>query len=117
MCQPDPRRLAEDFGARMAKLNKDASSGATLRAFQTFHAESLRPGEISGELKEIIAIAIAVATHCEGCIAWHVADAIRAGVRREQILEAVGVAIMMGGGPALYYATKVHEALEAYVAE
>jgi len=39
-----------------------------------------------------------------------VRDALQAGASREEITETVGVAVMMGGGPAVVYGA---EALEA----
>ena len=57
-----------------------------------------------------MALAIAIAIRCEGCIAYHVHDAIAAGATREEIAETIGVAVMMGGGPAAVYGA---EALEA----
>ena len=47
-----------------------------------------------------MALAIAICTHCEGCIAYHVHDALDAGATHDQVTETIGVAVMMGGGPA-----------------
>jgi alkylhydroperoxidase/carboxymuconolactone decarboxylase family protein YurZ len=44
-------------------------------------------------------------------------DALHAGVSREEIMETLGVAVMMGGGPAMMYATEAVEALNQFVAE
>lgn len=61
--------------------------------------------------KEMIALAIGVATRCVDCIGYHVQGAIKAGASREDVAETIGVAVMMGGGPAYMYGVK---ALEAY---
>lgn len=64
--------------------------------------------------KELIALAIAVATRCDDCIAFHTQAALRAGATEEEIMETLGVTIQMGGGPSLMYATHVVEAMEQF---
>jgi alkylhydroperoxidase/carboxymuconolactone decarboxylase family protein YurZ len=48
---------------------------------------------------------------CGGCIAFHVHGALKAGATRQEVLETIGVALMMGGGPASVYAAEAYEAL------
>jgi AhpD family alkylhydroperoxidase len=64
--------------------------------------------------KELIAVAISVAVQCEGCIAYHVHDALQAGATRQEVVESLGVAIMMGGGPAVMYACEALAALDQF---
>ncbi len=63
-------------------------------------------GALSVQTKELMALVIAVATRCDGCIASHARGAIRAGATAEQVAEALGVAVQMQGGPGLTYAAK-----------
>lgn len=67
-------------------------------------------GRFSSAQKELIATAIAVATGCEDCILYHVDGARRHGAEEADLLEALEVAVEMGGGPALMYAGKALEA-------
>ena len=50
----------------------------------------------------------------KSCIAFHVHDALAAGATRAEILETLGVAVMMGGGPAAMYACDAFAALEQF---
>ena len=61
--------------------------------------------------RDIIALAIGVASHCDACIGFHVKALIRLGVSREQLMETLAVCTYMGGGPSLMYAA---EAVRAY---
>lgn len=61
--------------------------------------------------KELIALAISIAVHCDGCIAYHVHDALAAGASRQEVAETIGVAVMMGGGPAVIYGAQALEAV------
>lgn len=70
-------------------------------------------GSFSPAQKEVMAIAIAVATGCEDCILYHVDAARRHGADLPSLIEALEVAAEMGGGPAVMYAGKALEAFEA----
>jgi AhpD family alkylhydroperoxidase len=76
----------------------------TMQAFQSLMRSATDDGALSKRMKELIALAIAVHAHCEGCIVFHVNAALTQGASREEVSEALGVAIEMGGGPAAVYA-------------
>jgi AhpD family alkylhydroperoxidase len=88
----------------------------TMAAFSTLHEAAANPGALDFKTKELIALAIAVSLRCDGCIAFHTHDALEAGATCDEIMEAMGVAVMMGGGPSVIYATHVVEALEQFEA-
>lgn len=85
-----------------------------MSGFARLHRKSVEDGVLTGKSKELIALAISVAIRCEGCISYHVHDAIQAGATRPEIIEAIGVAIMMGGAPAAVYATYAMDAVEQF---
>jgi len=78
---------------------------------KTLAIASITEGALDAKTKELMALAIAVAVRCDGCIAFHVHDAVDAGATADEIAEAIGVAILMGGGPAAVYGA---DALRAY---
>ena len=86
----------------------------TMAAFGKLHQASVSDGALSGKTKELIALGIAITVRCEGCIAFHVRDAITAGATPEEIAETVGVAVLMGGGPSVVYGCEAIEALEQF---
>jgi len=69
------------------------------------------PGALDTRTKELIALAISVATRCDGCIAYHARNSVRAGATRQEIAEVLAVTLQMGGGPSMVYAA---DALRAY---
>jgi AhpD family alkylhydroperoxidase len=83
-------------------------------AFSRLHEAISKPGALDTKTKELIALAIGVALRCDGCIAFHTHDALETGASEQEILDALGVAIMMGGGPSVIYATHVVKALEDF---
>ena len=70
-----------------------------------------KPGALDKKTKELIALAIGVATRCDGCIGFHTEALVKLGASRSEVEETLGMAIYMGGGPALMYAA---DAIGAY---
>lgn len=65
-----------------------------------------KDGALTGKTKELMAVSIAIATKCDGCILFHLNKAIKLGANREEVLDTIAVAIEMGGGPASVYGSK-----------
>ena len=70
-----------------------------MRGYAELSRAAMAPGELSSATKELLALVIAVTRECDGCIVSHSRSAVRAGVTRQAVAEAMGVAIMMNGGP------------------
>ena len=83
------------------------------KAFGGMHHALMQPGALSKREKELIAAAVGVAQGCTDCIHIHTAEAIKAGATREQVIEAAGVGVMMGGGPAFVHLPEVLSALSS----
>jgi AhpD family alkylhydroperoxidase len=109
--------LPVDHGPTHAELSRriarmaDAAP-AVMTGFGKLHAATQSRGALDRKVKELMALAISVAVHCDGCVTYHLHDALAAGATREEVVETVGVAVMMGGGPAVLYGAQALEALE-----
>ena len=86
-----------------------------MSGFARLHRKGVEDGALSRKTKEMMALAISIATGCEGCIAYHTHDAIQAGATRAELLETLGVGILMGGGPATIYATYAIQAIDQFL--
>lgn len=76
----------------------------TMSGFSAMAGAATADGALSTKTKELIALGIGVATRCDGCIGFHMEALVKLGASRAEIEEALGMAIYMGGGPALMYA-------------
>ena len=87
-----------------------------MRGFGDLHRSAMADGALTTAHKELIALAIGISDGCADCVTLHTHDALRAGATREEIGEAIGVAVMMGGGPATTVATTAVAALDQFEA-
>ena len=94
-----------------------SSQPAVMEAFTMLHKTAVATGALDTKTKELMALAISITSRCDDCIAHHVYDALEAGAAREEIAEAIGLAILMGGGVSMIYATHAIEALDQFSEE
>lgn len=111
----DYRQAREHINALGRKFGAELPSVAG--AFGQLHKTALGPGALDQKTKELMALGIAITSKCEGCIAYHLHDALKAGATPKEVVETIGVAVMMGGGPAMIYGGKALEALHQLSAE
>lgn len=76
----------------------------------------MAPGALSAGTKELLALVIAATRECDGCVAAHARSAVRAGVTRDEVAEAMGVVILMNGGPGTVWGPRVLAAYDQAVA-
>lgn len=110
--QGNYRETLENVQQGMGTLGEQLPN--VMKAFGQLHQAGVTDGNLSAKMKELISVAIAVTVRCDGCIAFHVHDALAAGATPEEIAEAVGVAILMGGGPSVVYGTQALQAIEEF---
>ncbi|MHB1518106.1 MAG: carboxymuconolactone decarboxylase family protein [Acidimicrobiales bacterium] len=87
-----------------------------LAGYSALHGAAMADGALSTATKELIALAIAVTRECDGCMVAHARGAARYGVTEAEVAEAMGVAIMMNGGPATVWGPRALEAFVEYAA-
>lgn len=80
------------------------------RGFNEMSKAALTAGALETKHKELIAMAIGVVAGCDGCIASHARGAARAGASKDEAAEAIGVSILMHGGPATIYGARAYTA-------
>jgi AhpD family alkylhydroperoxidase len=87
-----------------------------MKTFAGLSQAALAPKALDGKTKELIALAVAVAVRCDDCIGFHVKAAIEQGASRDEVAEALGMAIYMGAGPSVMYASHALEAFTQFQA-
>ena len=100
-----------ELSARVKEMSRLAPNAVA--GFIALDKGANKTVHLDAKTRELIAVAIAVTTRCDGCIGVHTDRAINAGATREEVAEALGVAIALNAGAALAYSARV---LDAYAA-
>jgi AhpD family alkylhydroperoxidase len=88
-----------------AKLSPDV-----MRGLVAIDGAPRKTRKLEPKIHELIALAVAVTTRCDGCIAVHTKEAVEHGATLEEIAETLGVAIALNAGAALTYSARVLDA-------
>lgn len=102
----------KEINAWMEKLSIEIPD--VMQGFGALHEATIKSGALDSKTKELIALGIAITVRCDGCIAFHVHDAMQAGANKNEIAETVSVAILMGGGPSVVYGIEAMQAFSQY---
>ncbi|WP_372624243.1 carboxymuconolactone decarboxylase family protein [Falsiroseomonas sp.] len=102
-------QLADEVAEGVALLRQAAPEA--VKGFGALGVAATAPRALDAKTKELMALAIGIAVHCDGCVAYHTRAAHRHGATREEVAETVALALYMGGGPAAVYGA---DALRAY---
>jgi AhpD family alkylhydroperoxidase len=78
-------------------------------------AAATAAGALDTKTKGLMALAIGIATHCDGCVAYHTRTALKHGATRQEVAETVAVGLYMGGGPAAVYGADALRAFDQMV--
>ena len=107
-------QIADDVIAGLGTLRQGAPD--SMKAFTALAVAATATHAIDTKTKELMALAIGIAVHCDGCVAYHAKMAHQHGATRQEIAETVALAIYMGGGPAAVYGADAVRAFDQFSA-
>lgn len=108
---PNWQQTVTDVSARLKEFG--AHSPDTLRGVAMLGNAGSKTNHLDAKTRELISLAVAVTTRCDGCIAFHAAEAKKLGITTEEVAEALGVAVSMNAGAAVVYSTHVLDAMDS----
>jgi AhpD family alkylhydroperoxidase len=104
--------VAKELSVAMKEVRVGAPD--VTKAFSAMAKAALETKALDTKTKELIALAIAVAVRCDGCIAFHAEAAAKQGATRDEVMETMGMAMYMGVGPSFIYAAQAVEAFDQF---
>lgn len=104
--------ITDDLSKSLAKVRKGQPD--VMKGFSMMAQAATAEGALDKKSKELIALAIGIAVRCDGCIGFHAKTLTHLGASREELMETLGMAIYMGGGPSLMYAADALKAFDEF---
>src|SRR5215468_1690597 len=80
-----------------------------MKAFSSIAQAATAAKALDSKTKELIALGIAIAMRYDDCIGFNVKAALDKGASKEEVTEVLGMAIYMGAGPSVMYASHALE--------
>jgi AhpD family alkylhydroperoxidase len=110
MMTKDYKQITRDISGSLAKLRAEAPE--LMKGFGDLASAATKDGVLDKKTKELIALALGVAARCDGCLGFHTQALAKLGASKQEVVEALGMVIYMGGGPSLMYAADAFSAFE-----
>ena len=98
------------LSARIAEIGK--VSPRTCRGYAMLNSAKAKTTHLGEKARQLISLAAAVTLRCDGCIIVYTDAALKAGASREEMAEALGVAVAMNAGAAMVYSSRVLDAVK-----
>jgi len=108
------RELTHSITQNLATLRSDLPD--VMKGFSDMARAATRDGALDKKTKELIALALGVAAHCDACIGFHMQTLVKLGATKAEVQEALGMAVYMGGGPSLMYSANAMAAFDEFAA-
>lgn len=111
--------MMNDWKSTLANLVKGAGNLAKANrpVAEAFHKleESTASGDVlDAKTRELISLAVAVTTRCDGCISAHAAAAQKAGASKAEVAAALGTAISLNAGAAFVFSARALDAFDQF---
>jgi AhpD family alkylhydroperoxidase len=90
---------------------------AVIDGYATIQRAVIADGALPAKVKELIALAISATRQCDGCIAAHARGAARQQASHAEVAEAMGVVVMMNGGPGTVWGPRAYAAYQEFSTE
>lgn len=103
----------KELGSRVGQFGR--LSPDTLRGYQALSQAGEKTGQFDAKTRELMALAVAVALRCDGCITVHTAQAVKLGATQAEVAEALGVAVAISAGAAMVYSARTLDAMQAHM--
>jgi AhpD family alkylhydroperoxidase len=108
----DFKKIASDVVTGVGLLRE--GSPDAMKAFSALSTAATASKALDTKTKELMALAISIAVHCDGCVAYHTKMAHQHGASREEVQETIALAVYMGGGPAAVYGADAARAYDQF---
>jgi len=106
--------LAQEFAERRARGNEAVLRHADLplKRFLALDKEIYHDGALPARTKELLGLVASLVLRCDDCVAYHLLQALRLGVPSEELMEAMSVALLVGGSIVIPHVRAAVEIME-----
>ncbi len=109
---PDP---VEEFNAYRAKMNEKllADNNKLIKRIFNLDTNAYLPGALDTKTKELLGLVASAVLRCDDCIKYHLKGAKKEGVLKEEVMETLGIATLVGGTIVIPHLRRAYEYWEA----
>ncbi|WP_250434185.1 carboxymuconolactone decarboxylase family protein [Hanstruepera flava] len=107
--------LVEDFNAYRSKMNDKilADNNKIIKRIFNLDTNAYQEGALDVKTKELLGLVASTVLRCDDCIKYHLENSYKAGLTKEQVAEALGIATLVGGTIVIPHLRRAYEFWDA----
>jgi AhpD family alkylhydroperoxidase len=107
--------LVEDFNVYRTAMNEKILGADNLILKRIFNLDTnaYADGHLDARTKELIGLTCSLVLRCDDCVRYHLGKCKEAGLRQEEVHEAMGIATLIGGTIVIPHLRRAFEYWEA----
>lgn len=87
----------EEYRARMNERILGLDNRVIKRVFSVDSLAYAAGGRLPEPTRELLGLVASLVLRCDDCVRYHLAESVRAGLTREEIVEAMSIGLVVGG--------------------
>ena len=103
--------LVEDFNAYRAKMNAKilADNNKIIKRIFNLDTNAFQKGALNVKTKELLGLIASTVLRCDDCIKYHLEACYKAGLTKEEVVETLSIATLIGGTIVIPHLRKAYE--------
>ena len=89
-----------------------SSDNLEIKRFWALDSRAYEPGALDEKTKELLGLATSMVLKCGDCVTYHIVRCIQLGVTDEELLEALNVALVVGGSITIPHIRRAVETMD-----
>ncbi|GAA3784446.1 carboxymuconolactone decarboxylase family protein [Corallibacter vietnamensis] len=111
--------IVNEFNAYRSKMNEEilGDNNKIIKRIFNLDTNAFQAGALDVKTKELLGLVASVVLRCDDCIKYHIGRSYEAGLNREQIVEALSIATLVGGTIVIPHLRRAYEYMDAVEAQ
>ena len=108
-------KLVEDFNEYRSRMNGKllADNNKIVKRIFNLDTNAYAEGALDVKTKELLGLVASTVLRCDDCIKYHLETSYKLGITKEEMMEAMGIATLVGGTIVIPHLRKAYEFWEA----
>ncbi len=105
----------KEFNAYREKMNAQilSDNNTVIKRIFNLDTNAFKEGALDATTKELLGLVASAVLRCDDCIKYHLEKCHKEGLSRDQIVEALSIATLIGGTIMIPHLRRAYEFLEA----
>jgi AhpD family alkylhydroperoxidase len=107
--------IVDEFNDYRAKMNDKilADNNKIIKRIFNLDTNAYQAGALDVKTKELLGLVASTVLRCDDCIKYHLETSYKEGLKKEEVVEALGIATLVGGTIVIPHLRRAYEFWDA----